>query len=237
MVLGVTDTLKDSMKRYIDWLRSIGDEPEIVPLSSVHRNLTDLDRCHGVVLTGGGDVHPNFYGRDDAMGLVRDVNEQRDEFELAVIDKATKGRLPILGICRGMQVCNVAFGGTLIPDVQKAGARDHRKPKDSQVDPVHSISVVENTLLHSIVGTTSGSVNTQHHQAVDRLGPGLRVAARSSDGIVESAEWESSAEKPFLLLVQWHPERMRDAASPFSLGIGTRFVREVKALANVPSVS
>ena len=172
-----------------------------------------------------------------SRSIARYVNEQRDEFEFAVIERARGARLPILGICRGMQVCNVALGGTLIPDVQKAGARDHGKPKDSQVDPVHSVSVVENTLLHSMVGTPSGVVNTHHHQAVDRLGSGLRAGARSSDGIVESAEWESSAEKPFLLLVQWHPERMEDAASPFSLGIGTRFIREVKASTDAQFVS
>jgi putative glutamine amidotransferase len=237
MVLGVTDTLKDSMKFYIDWLHTLADGVEILPLSYVRGNLIDVDRCSGLVLTGGGDVHPKFYGRGDAMGLVHDVDEQRDEFEFAVIERALSARMPILGICRGMQVCNVALGGTLVLDVQNAGARDHGKPKGARVDPVHQVSVVENTLLHSIVGTTTGAVNTHHHQAVDNNASGLRVAARSPDGIVESAEWEFPGEKPFLLLVQWHPERMEDVASPFSFGVGQRYVREVKASANVQSVS
>ena len=237
MVFGVTDTLKETMTFYIAWLQKIADNPEIIRLSSALQNLGDVNSCNGLVLTGGGDVHPKFYGRDDVMGVVNGVNEQRDQFEFAVLDRALKARVPILGICRGMQVCNVALGGTLVPDVQKAGAQDHGRPKDAQTDPVHPVSVVENTLLHSIVGTTTGEVNSQHHQALDRLASGLRAAARSPDGIVESAEWESAGERPFLLLVQWHPERMADSDSPFSFGIGKRFVQEVKVSMNEQVVS
>ncbi len=229
MVLGVTDTLKDTMQLYVDWIQGIVDDAEIVSLSSVRQNLGALNRCDGLVLTGGGDVHPKFYGREDAMTMVHGVDERRDEFEFAVIDAAMKARLPVLGICRGMQICNVALGGTLVPDVQSAGSRNHGKPKDAKTDPVHAVQIVEKTLLHTTVRATHGEVNTHHHQAVDRPAPGLRVGARSLDNVIESIEWETPGGKPFLLLVQWHPERMIDSESPFSLGLIKRFSVEVKA--------
>lgn len=227
MVLGVTDTLKETMHFYIDWIQKAYHDVEIITLSYVRQNLGDTERCNGLVLTGGGDVHPKFYGREDAMDIVHGVNEKRDEFEFGVIERAMKSRLPILGICRGMQVYNVALGGSLVPDVQQIGARDHGKPKDAKTDPVHAVRVVGQTRLHEIVGTTEGEVNTHHHQALDRLASGLCVAARSPDGVIESAEWERPAGKPFLLLVQWHPERMLDSTSPFSRGIIETFAREV----------
>ena len=226
MVLGMTDTLKPTLQLYTDWIRKFVEDVEIVSLSCIQQNLSELDRCDGLVLTGGGDIHPKFYGREDAMPLVSDVNERRDEFEFAVIQKGLDKRLPVLGICRGMQVLNVALGGSLIPDL---GDGIHRGIKGSKLDVRHAVEIDPGSIVQSIVGTTGGEVNSHHHQAVDRIGDGLRITVRSTDGIVEGLEWEHPSARPFLLLVQWHPERMEDPESLFSNGLLKRFVREVRS--------
>ncbi|MBM2845517.1 MAG: gamma-glutamyl-gamma-aminobutyrate hydrolase family protein [Bacteroidetes bacterium] len=224
-VLGVTDTLRPSFQHYNNWVHLVAPGLELVKLSYELENSSAIERCDGLLITGGGDVHPKYYGREDAIGLMDGVNPKRDEFEFEAIRKAMELRIPILGICRGMQVFNVATGGSMIPDVRAAGFENHRK--DENQDRVHSVTVEKGTLLHSIVRDERGIVNTNHHQAVDRIGDGLKVAARSDDGLVEALEWEHHEAKPFLLLVQWHPERMADLASPFSQGILKEFVGEV----------
>src|SRR5437867_3039704 len=229
MILGITDTLRPSLKFYLEWIGGVVTEVEVVLLSCVRQNLSDLDRCDSLVLTGGGDIHPKFYGREDAMQLVNGVNESRDEYEFALIRRALGSNLPILGICRGMQVFNVALGGTMIPDVQTAGYRNHSKEKDSTIDPRHGVRIEEHTILHSIARTQRGEVNTNHHQAVDNLAHDLRVTAWSPDGLVEGLEWRDPDQKPFLQLVEWHPERMVDFENPLSRGLIERFVSEVQS--------
>lgn len=229
MVLGITDTLKPNLQYYHDWIRKGILEVEIVTLSSAQQNLGDLDRCDGLVLTGGSDVHPKFYGREDAIAPLEGVNEVRDEYEFALIKRALDGRIPILGICRGMQVFNVALGGSLILDVERAGFLNHRKDQNTGVDRRHVVKVTAGTQLHSIAGAAEGEVNTNHHQAIDRIAQDLRPAAWSPDGLVESMEWKSAGEKSFLQLVQWHPEKMDDFENPLSKGLIERFVKEVRA--------
>lgn len=229
MVLGTTDTLKPNLQYYHDWIRKGIDEVEIVTLSAVQQNLGDLDRCDGLVLTGGADVHPKFYGREDATASLQGVNVVRDEFEFALITRALDARLPILGICRGMQVFNVALGGSLILDVEQVGYLNHRKDRDTGIDRRHAVKVSKGTQLHSIAGALEGEVNTNHHQAVDRIAEALRPTAWSPDGLVEAMEWKITGEKPFLQLVQWHPERMDDFENPLSRGLIGRFAKEVRA--------
>jgi putative glutamine amidotransferase len=212
------------MQRYTDWVQAAAPDLELVKLSYVLDNVSAIERCDGLLITGGGDVHPRCYGRDDATGVTEGVDPERDAFEFETIRRATNLRIPVLGICRGMQVFNVAAGGSLIPDVQLAGFENHGKGENE--DRVHPVMVEKGTLLRAIVRDGQGVVNTNHHQAVDRPGDGLKVAARSSDGVVEAMEWEDGT-KPFLLLVQWHPERMADVTSRFSEGVLKKFVGEV----------
>ncbi|HCV43274.1 MAG TPA: peptidase C26 [Bacteroidetes bacterium] len=229
MVLGVTDTLKPNLQFYINWIRKAIADVDIVTLSSVQQNLSDLDGCDGLVLTGGSDVHPRFYGCADAIALLQGVNEVRDEFEFALISRALEVKLPILGICRGMQVFNVALGGSLILDVELAGYLNHRKDRNTGVDQRHALKVTVGTQLHSIASAAEGEVNTNHHQAVDRIAQDLRPTAWSPDGLVEGMEWKSAGERPFLQLVQWHPERMDDFENPLSKELIERFAKEVRA--------
>jgi putative glutamine amidotransferase len=136
--------------------------------------------------------------------------------------------MPVLGICRGAQVFNVAMGGSLIPEIETAGFRSHRLGDDP--GGVHGVSVMDGSVLLGVVGVKEGTVNSSHHQAVDAVGRGLRVAARSDDGIIEALEWDDPAGKPFVLLVQWHPERMGDTAGPFSRNLVERIASEVRAV-------
>jgi len=216
-------------ENYLGWLHRSPLEMKIVKLSCLLDNPDELEQCHGLILTGGGDVHPSHYHRVDALVDVEEVNEKRDEFEFKVIDNALRLGVPILGICRGMQIFNVAMGGSLVVDLEDAGYECHRQIEAQEKS--HTITVEEGTQLHRAVETREGLVNTVHHQAADRIGYGLTVSARSHDGVIEALEWEDQARVPFLMLVQWHPERMENFRSPFSQNIRDRFLDEVKLIA------
>lgn len=228
MVIGITDTLNKKYDFYVSWLKKVAKQAEVIKLSHKLRNAKDLKKCDGLILTGGGDIHPKFYGREDSMQLLDkdDVNEKRDTFEFKVVKDALKKEMPILGICRGMQVFNVASGGSMIPDVEREGYKSHAKTKEGK-DRRHKVEIEKGTTFHWIVESTKGEVNTAHHQAVDVIADGLKVTAKSPDGIVEALEWEKSESKPFLQLVQWHPERMEDFSNPCSKNLLEHFVLSV----------
>ncbi|MEK7249628.1 MAG: gamma-glutamyl-gamma-aminobutyrate hydrolase family protein [Bacteroidota bacterium] len=225
MVIGITDTLNKKIDFYISWLRKVARDADIIKLSHEAKNAKDLKKCDGIILSGGGDIHPKFYGREDYMKLLNkeDVNEKRDEFEFKIVKDALKKGMPILGICRGMQVFNVALGGSMVPDLESEGHKNHAKTKEGK-DRRHKVKIEKGTTLHWIVEATKGDVNTAHHQAVDVIADGLKVAAKSPDGIVEALEWEKSEGKEFLQLVQWHPERMEDFGNPCSRNLLEHFV-------------
>lgn len=213
-------------EQYMHWLHRASRDLEVVKLSCILDNRKEIERCHGLLLTGGGDIHPRAYHSDSALKRVEEVNERRDEFEFGVLDDALRLQLPILGVCRGMQLFNVAMGGTLIPDLEDAGFESHRQR--GMPAHHHPLVVEENSMLYGILGTVEGRINTIHHQAVDRPGWGLRVTGRSHDGVPEALEWEDTTRIPWLLLVQWHPERMEDTTNPCSERIATRFVAELE---------
>lgn len=229
--LAITDTMRPppSFEQYLEWVKRVDPDIETVRLSCTLNNASELERCTGLILTGGSDVHPGRYDREDALPEVEDVIEQRDEFEFALIDKALELGQPVLAICRGMQLFNVFHRGSLIPDIEKAGYPSHRKGPEGMKR--HGVRVEPGTQLNSILGTISGTVNTSHHQAVDTVGKGLRVAVRASDGIIEALEWQDHSQHPFFVGVQWHPERMDDIDNPFALNILSRFVEELQHVA------
>jgi putative glutamine amidotransferase len=161
--------------------------------------------CAGLVLSGGEDVHPARYGAAPAPALRR-VDVQRDAMEFAALECAIRRRMPIFGICRGLQMLNVHFGGTLHQDIaaDRAGAGVRHEQAGSWYDRAHEATVVPDSRLRSIVGVDRLCINSFHHQAVRRIGRDLRVAARADDGVIEAIEHRSY---PWLLGVQWHPER------------------------------
>ncbi|MFC3448545.1 gamma-glutamyl-gamma-aminobutyrate hydrolase family protein [Amycolatopsis speibonae] len=171
--------------------------------------------CHqlsGVVITGGQDVHPAFWGGDP--GVVRGIDPRtdpmvhdaaRDEYEIALVRAALEQGIPVLGVCRGMQVLNVALGGTLVADLP-AGPVSHLSaeaaPTDGTAD--HLVSFVKGSIAAGLFGEHA-MTNSWHHQAVDRCGAGLVVTGRASDGVIESVELPGAP----VLGVQWHPEWMK----------------------------
>jgi len=228
IIIGITDCSK--WQNYHDWFSS--EEVKVIKLSPKENNVEDIDRCSGIVLSGGEDVHPKYYGHPEWMErkdeLKLQVNEARDEFEMKVIDRAVKNKKSILGICRGLQIANVYFGGTLIPDISKGEKIKHSKGKEQGDDPMHKVQVDNNSFLSGIVSAKIGNTNSAHHQAADKIGEGLKTSARTEDGTVEAIEWKNPKDKPFLLLVQWHPERIKEQENPFAKNLKEKFLEEVR---------
>jgi len=225
MQIGITDTLKeDKYEQYVGWIRSIDGSVDIQKLSHEIDSAREIEKLDGLLLSGGGDVHPRYYGKENQFCKTKGVNEQRDEFEFAVIKRALDADIPILGVCRGMQIMNVYLGGSLTVDLSSEGFHDHTSPADDQ-GMIHGISVMPHSMLYALTGTTEVEVNTFHHQAVEKLGNGLMCSAISADNVVEAGEWVMKDNMPFLMLVQWHPERLKETF--FSQKLARLFLREV----------
>jgi len=186
MRVGVSFLREDKLAAYVDAVRAAG--LEAVPISPGQSR--GLDGLGGLVLTGGGDVEPSLYGAEPHV-LTNHIFRERDELERNLIEEAERKDLPILGICRGLQMLNVARGGTLHQHV------------DGHKGVEHSVRLESASRIAVCVGTEDYTVNSRHHQAVNRVGGGLMVTARAADGIIEAME---DPERHFLVAVQWHPE-------------------------------
>jgi len=226
MRIAVADTMGSEHKfqKYVSWLEGADRNIDCIRLSYAKENADHLRTCGGLLLTGGHDIDPALYGGQTSDPLVTGIDRRRDEFELRLLREALDRKIPVLGICRGLQLTNIFFGGSLIPDLERAGYQSHTsRTDDSEYE--HEVSVLDGSELHHIVGCSVGTVSSSHHQAVGRVGAELSVSSRSADGVIESLE--RVLEDHFLLLVQWHPERMRDAGSPFSAGVRNGFLSSV----------
>ena len=216
-------------ENYPKWIKGDDADIEIVELSWEKQNWDDIEDCDGIVLTGGIDTCPKFYEneRTDYPNKPQNWNEARDEFEMHVFETALNFDHPVLAICRGLQLVNVSLGGDLIQDLEESGKSDHRRHGD--VDGQHTIAITEGSLLAEVAQGTSGNINSAHHQAVGKISDELMVSAFSPDGVVEAIEWKVKEGEPWLLAVQWHPERMLDKeTNPLSKNIRERFIEAVK---------
>jgi putative glutamine amidotransferase len=183
-----------------------GHKVDVVWLAGAQQPLdrAALKAVDGIVLTGGADVDPSRYGFDDKDGVCEHTFEGRDEAELPIVDEIFARSIPTLAICRGMQFLNVTQGGSLIPDLPARWSHEFDDDEER-----HAITLdAGSSLSAAVAGLVTGSVSSAHHQAVDRLGRGLRAVAHARDGVVEAIEWTDATQKPWLIAVQWHPERM-----------------------------
>jgi len=225
--IGITFT-QTNLKNYPAWFRpeDLRDEILLVELSHLYPDVEAMSSCDGFVLTGGIDMDPVFYeGAVDYPNRPNDFCPERDVFETNVYAYAKKNKRPILAICRGMQLVNVAEGGTMIQDLGEKGNAVHRKTGDT--DKRHGIIITAGSILQGITGCLSGEVNSAHHQAIDigHLPPSLQISALSDDGIPEALEYTPGQDLGFMLGVQWHPERMIDREiNPLSFQIRKRFL-------------
>ena len=203
-LIGITRCSK--LDDYVASVEQAGAKVRVLEVSDSPRALVGV--LNGVVLTGGGDVDPVLYG-EDRHESVEDAEPGRDEFEIDLARRAMATDLPLLAICRGAQVLNVAVGGTLIQDIPSSvdSVLKHAisTPRDALA---HEVSITPGSRLHEALGSSvaaSGDcrVNSRHHQSVGRLGTGLVATATASDGVVEAIE---QPEARFCLGIQWHPE-------------------------------
>lgn len=206
-VMPLWDEKKDSiwmLPGYLEGIRQAGGIPVIFPLSADRSELKRLvDLCHGILLTGGHDVSPDYY-HEKAMEEIVETCRERDEMEKLVLKMAMEADLPVLGICRGIQFINVFLGGSLYQDLpaQHPSEIQHQQ-RAPYHQPVHDVQIPTDTPLYDLLGTERLHVNSFHHQAIKTLAPDLKVMAEAPDGIVEAVYMP---QKRFVWAVQWHPE-------------------------------
>jgi len=235
--IGISYT-RSHFKNYWNWFTAndLKDELELIELNFEKNNVEDIYKCEGFVLTGGVDVHPSFYnGGKNYNNNPASFEPERDVFEEKIYRYSQFNNLPVLGICRGMQLINVLQGGKLIQDLDNGNER-HKK---EEADKEHMVIVDNNSLLHQITGSSSGQVNSAHHQAIDpgAIGDNLVVNAyddelagpQTGEKIIEGLEFKDKTNKAFMLCVQWHPERMKDKEeNPFSENLKKQFLSAVR---------
>lgn len=189
-------------EQYYEAIEELGALPIGIPaterLDSVEHY---CDLINGLFLIGGEDINPSLYG--EALDLLcKPLMPRRDQFECLLINACHRKQIPIFGICRGMQIMNVAFGGSLYQDLsQMSGAVNHGQVGELDYSTRHQVEIVPGTKLHQIIGAERIETNTGHHQGIKQLAEGLTASARTADGVIEAIEGCG-----FAMAIQWHPE-------------------------------
>lgn len=226
-IIGITATLKEDVDAvaerplgrfvrtdldYVEGVSGAGGVPVILPPGGDEQAAEAvLGGLDGLLLSGGSDLDPRFYGEEPVPELGPTIPE-RDAFEMALVGMALGCGIPIFGICRGMQVLNVALGGTLYQDLPSQWEGDVLKHRQDtpKWQPTHEVEVTDGSYIAGVMDRGMVKVNSYHHQALRDLADGLVVTGRSSDGVIEAVE-ASELSKRWLLGVQWHAEAMRGA--------------------------
>jgi putative glutamine amidotransferase len=197
---GPLEAIDDLFDGIVEMVGRAGARPVLITA-----DLRGLDTCAGFVVPGGGDVDPGLYGGSAAHPSLSGVSAGQDRLDAAVIRFALQHRRPVLGICRGMQLLNVVHGGTLHVDLAESDVAHHLPPADRFEFAVHDVQLVEGSRCAASYGFRAGiPVTSGHHQAVDRVAPGLYASATAADGLVEALE--STDPEAWTVGVQWHPE-------------------------------
>lgn len=206
-------TLKKSGELNLAYAQAVeGCGGQLEMLETLEEIDVAIDRADGILLPGGNDVNTLFYG-EERKSLTQPPHHERDRFELYLLERAMEKGIPVLGICRGLQVINVKLGGTLYQDLETEmpGSIRHDWHEEngeplSRSKLTHQVSVKKDSKLGQILGSTEVEVNSLHHQGVKVLGAGLVATATAPDGLVEAFE---KPDYPYLLAVQWHPEELQ----------------------------
>jgi putative glutamine amidotransferase len=232
IVTATTEVIRDVPRvrvneAYTDALASVGLVPLVLPPMDPLVAIASLTDVAGLVLTGGEDIDPLTFG-EAAHPQTATPHARRDAYEIALAREAHERRIPTFAICRGAQIVNVALGGSLVQDIpsQRPSRIDHA-PTAKRDERVHSIEIESDAHLARIVGARSITTNSSHHQSVDRLGSGLRVTARSEDGIVEAFEPTDPAW--WMIAVQWHPEELTATPEAWDRRLFSAFADAVRA--------
>ena len=210
---------------YVRSVLAAGGVPLVLsPLMGASLAAQALEGVDGLVLTGGEDLDPSWYGATPSP-LLDPPSRERDLFELALFACARQRRLPMLGICRGIQLINVALGGTLYQDLptERPGPVEHR-PEGARDLRSHRVRIQPGSRAAAALGATELTVNSSHHQAIKDLAPDLRATGWTDDGLIEAVE--TSADACWVLAVQWHPEEMHAEAAAPERGLFAALVRE-----------
>lgn len=225
-IIAVTSDFKQgnyfTRSEYSDAIMAAGGLPVSLPYTTdPDLILGILNQVDGLLLSGGSDIDSMLYG-EEPIPKLGEVTPDRDVFEVTITQNALKQNLPILAICRGNLILNVAAGGTLYQDIyaEKGATVQHKQvaPRDHAS---HSLKIKEKTLLHQLIGSDTIRVNSFHHQAVKKPSPGFRISAEATDGVIEAIEAPNYS---FVLGVQWHPGSLIKK-DPYALGIFREFIR------------
>ncbi|HTL08954.1 MAG TPA: gamma-glutamyl-gamma-aminobutyrate hydrolase family protein [Chitinophagaceae bacterium] len=237
MNIGLTYTgSEEKHANYLRWLKAGEKGVDIITLSvETKENKGVIEDCDALVLSGGLDIHPGYYNSNNFVypNMPQQFYEKRDAFEKSVLATALERKIPVLGVCRGLQLINCVMGGSLQQDlaaknsIHKAVVTDAKQ----QFDKAHGLHITEGSLLQEIAGTTRAVINSAHHQCVSTVAPDLQVNCLSDDNVIEGLEWKDKTGKSFLLCIQWHPERMFQfqlEESALAKGIRNRFISAIK---------
>ena len=214
--IGISRERQDVAVRYSTWLQHQNIPFSYINLSklSLHAAADSLQICDALLLTGGEDIYPGLYGKESDTARCGEFNPKRDSLEFMLYSKAKQLKMPIMGICRGLQLINVAEGGNLYIDLpeDKASGELHRQGDEGWTN--HTVRIKKGSLLANCVQKDSMSVASNHHQGIERLGEKLAPMAYTRDGLIESIGWADTTNTNFLIAVQWHPEWMDKADVP-----------------------
>jgi len=199
-----------SQNTYKNWILNKNKKKihvvEAISCSNIDSLLLVAD---GIILTGGEDINPSLYGHPEYIDVCGKINHKRDTIEKKLFDFALKNKIPLLGICRGMQMTNVALGGTLIPDIPTYIGKEVSHRGSGKTEHLVKINNEEKRLFPET--KDSFVVNSNHHQCIDKLAKGLTIIAKSKDGVIEAVSYDKSLHA-YLVAVQFHPERMKGSA-------------------------